>query len=124
MRYVAIRPTVSGLRLEQVHEERGQRMFPIVTNENRYLGYITYDDIVAYKKREPEYFPTVTSGHILAQVISQGNDRMLFAYPHESVSEALKTISARDLQFLPVVNAQAMYMGTVDPSSLVTRLRP
>lgn len=99
----------SGTSIQKLTEHPDQRVFPVIDRTTgRYLGFITYEDVKKY------ITDVSTCGEVLTRTDPSGLTRSMYADPHESPSEALKKIADYKLDFLPVVDHQGVYTGTVD----------
>ena len=103
----------SGTSIQKVIEHPDQQIFPVVEKDShRYLGYIRYEDA----KRS--LTDVSTCGDLLRLSDPRGMTGAIYADPHESPAQALKKIATYKLDFLPVVDHQGRYTGTVDIKGL------
>lgn len=110
MRYVIVSPTTSVEKIKQASVKYGQSMFPVVTDDNRYMGYILVDDL-------SEHSTATTAGEVLRQVRDAGQPRLACVHGGDSYDDALVIMRAEALPFIPVIDYGALFIGTVDSSS-------
>lgn len=103
----------SGTSIQKIIEHPDQEIFPVIEKvSGRYLGFIKYEDVKNFRT------DVSTCGEVLSRVDPTGLTRSVYADPHESPAQALKKIAAYKVDFLPVVDHQGRYTGTVDLKGL------
>jgi CBS domain-containing protein len=97
-------------RIKEAYTEHHQSMFPVVTRDNRYLGYILVDDL-------SEHSTATTAGEVLRQVRGAGQPRLACAHGGDSYDDALVIMRTEGLPFIPVVDYGYVFVGTIDSTS-------
>lgn len=110
MRYAVVRPMTSVEKIRQASTKHHQSMFPVITPDNRYLGYIFMGDLSKYPM-------TKTAGEVLQQVRDAGQPRIACVHGGDSYDDALVIMRAEGLPFIPVVDYGDLFIGTVDSTS-------
>ena len=83
-------------------------MFAVVNIANRYLGYITLDDIRSH--------PKATEAEDVLQAVGR---RIRDVYVHETdpLEAAKRKLRQKKLPFIPVIDFERHYVGTIDRDS-------
>lgn len=103
----------SGTSIQRVFEHPDQKIFPVVEKDSRqYLGFIRYEAAEKFRT------DVSTCGDLLLKSDPRGMTRSIYADPDESPTRALKKIGYHNVDFLPVVDYQGRYTGTVDIKGL------
>ena len=105
----------SGTSIEKVIEHSDQPVFPVIEKgSHQYRGFISYEEVKKYSARTD----VSTCGELLKRTDPSGLTRGIYADPHDSPAQALRKIADHELTFLPVVDHQGVYTGTVDLKAL------
>lgn len=122
----SVPPTMSLHDLATRFNETGHHGFPVVDSENKLVGIVTLSDLEneileftakANTEAEDEIPP-----YVVADIMSTD---LAFAYPNESLEEALRTMAYRNVGRLPVVEAgnPNHLLGLLRRSDLVEAFR-
>jgi hypothetical protein len=104
----------SGTSIQKLAEHPEQAIYPVIDKETgRYLGFIRREDIKSIDVTEVS-----TCGAALARTDPPGLTRSIYADPHDAPAQVLRRITDLKSDFLPVVDHQGRYTGTVDIKGL------
>lgn len=112
MRYYAVAETApikSVLRMQQQ-----QSVFPVINpGTRRYLGVIKVADVSQYLQENPGA-QDLPVRDVLMHLETPLVDRVIYIHPDDTPEQARSTMDNYGLNFLPVVNAQGIFVGTID----------
>ncbi|MBI2836267.1 MAG: CBS domain-containing protein [Chloroflexi bacterium] len=110
MSYIAVRSNTTVEQIREVINERGQTMFPIVSpRDDRLVGFILKEDIDPVKDAA-----NTTAVDVFTDAVKAGKHRVIFVHDRDPLDEALTAMQTNSLPFLPVVDPNGRYAGTVD----------
>lgn len=107
MSYIAVRSNTTVQQIREVINERGQTMFPIVSPDSKFLGFILERDLTSKAA-------ATTAVEVLADAMRLGEPRVISVHDDDPLGEALTAMQTNSLPFLPVVDLNGRYTGTVD----------
>jgi len=102
----------STTSIQKISDLRDQLIIPVVDETQRYLGFFRYEDVEKFKGE------VSTCKDLLLRVDPSGNTKFMYVDPHESPVEALRKIAQYKSNFLPLVDHNGVYTGTVDIKGL------
>ncbi|MBI2450341.1 MAG: CBS domain-containing protein [Candidatus Nealsonbacteria bacterium] len=121
MIYNIVRPdTVIKVAMEKISEKK-QTMFPIVhAKTGVYCGYVTRDDINKYcVKFYGVSEESITMIDVLFWVLGKlGQPRNISVFEDTSQTLCIKIMLVSGLQFIPVIDYDGTYLGTIDAEGL------
>ena len=109
MNYFTVENTTTVGAMKRSCEDDDQRVFPLVNNDNVYMGLIYATDL-----RNCD--DSSTAAEVLIQA-SKWGDRDLFVLSTQPETEAKDMLRRRKLQFVPVVDQDHRIVGTIDEFS-------
>ena len=105
-RYIWVKPTTTVGAIKSSAQATGQYMFPVVEDDDTYLGLIFESDL-----------QNCSDTDTVSAVFKSVSERAIFIFEHQPTNRAKQIIREKKLQFVPVVDFQRHYLGTIDEST-------
>ena len=107
--YVIVRPTTTVGTIRRTYKDTRQSIFPVVQPDDSYVGLIFAKDLLDCGESEPAID--------VLRVASRYSDRDIFVFDDQPLVKAKEVIRHQRSQFVPVVDHQRRYLGTIDAST-------
>lgn len=116
MRYKVVRPQTTVEQIKAVINSDKQTMFPIVSRDEKFLGFVLEQDIANLAANT-----TAVEARSAAEL--QGKSRVISVHDDDPLDKAMIAMTANCLPFVPVVKPDGRYVGTVDANALASAAR-
>lgn len=109
--YKYVRPKTTVKKI--LAEGGNQPMFPVVDENNRLQGYILRKDLDKYSESL-----TKKAEQVLKEIRDESQDsRLIYVFDSMPLDVGLNVMNKAGLQFMPVVDSNFHYVGTIDNES-------
>ena len=109
MNYFIVRPETTVGTMKRSCEEDEQRVFPVVNPDNSFLGLIYAEDFRNCEDSD-------TASLVLEQA-QKWDDRDVYVLTTQPVTEAKELMRRWKIQFVPVVDRDHGFIGTIDDAT-------
>lgn len=117
MKYIVVRPDTTVEQIRGVIEEEKLEMFPIVSRDDIFLGYILKGDVIS------TYPAGTTAVEVFKDATEKGEPRALFVHTDDTADKAEVAMDKYHLPFLAVVKPDGRFVGAVDRIALANAAR-
>jgi CBS domain-containing protein len=111
MAHTYVSPNAKIRKVIEVSSSTNQDIFPVVDEGNRYRGFIRATDLTHYGEDE-----NLTVNEVL-QDCEESETRNIYIYLDSDLTQAKRVLTTNKISFVPVVDYDGHYMGTLDEAS-------